>query len=249
MRRTLAILRRELRAAFESPIAYVTITLFVLVLDGLFFFLGFPVGQAPLPSLWEGEQATVLGLFAWLPLLFSFFVPALTMGAWADEKRSGTEELLLTHPVRSSEIVLGKFLAAWILVALFTVCAVLPVAITVDQLGDLDWSTVLVGLGGALALAAAYVALALCVSATTQEPLVAFLLASILLVLLWGARMLVGVLPARLAATLDYASPLAHFLESSARGVLDLRDPIYFGSIVFAGLVSNVILVERRRWS
>jgi ABC-2 type transport system permease protein len=249
LRRAFAILRREFRASFESPIAYVTTALFVLLLDGTFFFLGFPVGPLPLPSLWEGGQATLLGLFTWLPLLLAFFVPALTMGAWADERRSGTEELLLTHPVRSLEIVLGKFLAAWILVGLFVSCAVFPVAITVGQLGDLDWSTVIVGLGGALALAAAYVALSLCISATTREPLVAFLLGAILLLLLWAARMLVSVLPAGLAAALDYVSPLAHFLDSAARGVLDLRDPIYFGSIVFAGLVSNVILVERRRWS
>ena len=246
---TLAILRRELRAAFEAPIAYVTITLFVLVLDLLYFFLGFPVGPLPLPSLWEGGQATLAAMFAWLPVLFALFVPALTMGAWADERRAGTEELLLSQPVASREVVLGKFFAAWAIVCLFTACAVLPVAFTVDQLGDLDWSTALLGLGGAFALAAAYVALSLCISATTREPLVAFLLGSIVLALLWSARVLVGVLPARVAGILDYVSPLAHFEESAARGVLDLRDPVYFASIVVAGLVLNVLLVERRRWA
>ncbi|MEE8469599.1 MAG: ABC transporter permease [Planctomycetota bacterium] len=248
MTRTLAIFRRELRSSFESPIAYVTIAVFVCVLDGLFFFLGFPVGRAPLPGLWEGGQASLIVLFTWLPLLLAFLVPALTMGTWAEERRAGTEELLLTYPLRTLEVVLGKFLASWSLVVLLVTLAVLPVAWTVSGLGDLDWATVWVGLFGATLLGAGYVALAQLISSVTSEQLVAFLLGSLALGLLWLLRMLVGVLPAGLAEAVEYACPSTHFLGSAARGVLDLGDVIYFGLFVLFGLAANGIVIERRRW-
>ncbi len=248
MTRTLAIFRRELRSSFESPIAYVTIAVFVCVLDGLFFFLGFPVGRAPLPGLWEGGQASLIVLFTWLPLLLAFLVPALTMGTWAEERRGGTEELLLTYPLRTQEVVLGKFLASWSLVVLLITLAVLPVAWTVSGLGNLDWATVWVGLFGAYLLGAGYVALAQLISSVTSEQLVAFLLGSLALGLLWLLRMLVGVLPAGLAQAVEYACPSTHFLGSAARGVLDLGDLIYFGLFVFFGLAVNGIVIERRRW-
>jgi len=246
--RTLAVCRRELAATFESPIAYVTIALFVITLDGLFFFLGYPIGNLPLPSLWLGEQASLVVLFTWLQLLLALLVPALTMGAWAEERSRGTEELLLTYPVRTGEVVIGKFLAAWTLVALLITLAVVPVAISVAGLGALDWATVWVGLGGAYMLAAGYVAIALLLSACTSEQLVAFLVGAIVLGLLWLLRMLVGVLPASLASAVDYACPSSHFLGSAARGVFDLRDVVYFGSLVGFGLYLNTVVVERRRW-
>lgn len=248
MSATLALLRRELRAAFESPVAYVTIGLFVLVQGGLFFFLGFPVGRLPLPGLWEGGQASLLVLFTWLPLLLAFLVPALCMGSWAEERRGGTEELLLTYPVATTQVVLAKFLAAWGIVTLLVTAAVVPIAWTVAGLGDLDWATVWVGLAGATLLAAGYVALAQLVSACTGEQLVAFLLGALLLGVLWLLRMLVGVLPPGLAGALDYACPSTHFLESAARGVLDARDVTYFLSLVVFGLTLAGIVVERRRW-
>jgi ABC-2 type transport system permease protein len=184
--RAFAILRREFRASFE-PIAYVTTALFVLLLDGTFFFSAFPSDRFRCRACGKAGRRRCS---ASSPGCAAPRVLPCPPSPWAHGRTSveWTEELLLTHPVRSSEIVLGKFLAAWILVGLFISCAVLPVAITVGQLGDLDWSTVFVGLGGALALAAAYVALSLCVSATTREPLVAFLLGAILLLLLWAAR-------------------------------------------------------------
>lgn len=249
MSRTLAIFRRELRALFESPIAYVTIVLFVVTLAALFFFAGYPIGKVPLPSLWEGGQASLIVLFTWLPLLFAFLVPALTMGTWADERRAGTEELLLTFPLRTWHVVLGKFLAVWAFASLLVVLTVVPVAFAVDALGDLDWSTVWVGMAGAVLLAAGYSAIALPFSAATGEQLVAFLLGAIVLGLLWASRMTVGLFPAGFAHVLEYAAPSSHFLESAARGVFDLRDVVYFGLLVLLGLNLNVLLVERRRWA
>lgn len=248
MTRTLAVVRREVRAAFDSKVAYVTIALFVLALDGLFFFVGYPIGPVPLPSLFEGRQATLFVLFSWLPLLLAVLVPALTMSRWADERRLGTEELLLTYPLRTVEVVVGKFLAAWALLALLLAAAVLPAAVAVDRVGALDWASAWVGLGGAWLLAGAYAALALFVSACTPEQLVAFLVGALVLCLLWLLRLLVGVLPAEHAVALEYACPSTHFLDSAARGVIDLRDLVYFGSFVALGLTLNVLAVERRRW-
>ena len=248
MSRTLAVFRREMRAAFESPIAYVTIALFVLVLDGLFFFIGYPIGRVPLPGLWEGGQASLIVLFTWLPLLLAFLIPALTMAAWAEERKEGTEELLLTYPIRTGEVVVGKFLAAWALVTLLVVLAVLPVAAAVGGLGPLDWSTVWVGLMGAVLLGAGYCAIALLLSACTQEQLVAFLFGSLALGTLWLLRMLVTVLPAGIARGIEYACPSTHFLESAALGVVDVRDFVYFALLVAFGLYLNVVVVERRRW-
>lgn len=249
MKRILAILGRELRALFESPIAYVTIVLFVLSLSGLFFFVGYPIGKVPLPSLWEGGQASVIVLFTWLPLLLAFLVPALTMGTWAEERGTGTEELLLTYPLRTREVVIGKFLAVWSFAALLIALTVLPVAWTVDSLGDLDWGTVWVGTAGAILLAAGYAAVSLPFSAATGEQLVAFLLGAITLALLWAARFTVDLFPAAFAGALEYAAPSSHFVESAARGVFDLRDVVYFGLLVVFGLNLNVLLVEKRRWA
>ena len=248
MRRTLTVFGRELRASFESPVAYVTIALVVATQSLLFFFLGFPIGPVPLPGLWTGGQATLIVLFTWLPLLLALLVPALTMGTWAEERRSGTEELLLSYPVRTGEVVAGKFLASWALVALLVTLAVLPVAWTVAGLGELDWATVWVGLGGAWLLGAGYVALAQLVSACTGEQLVAFLVGALVLVALWLLRMLVGVLPVGLATAVDYACPATHFVDSAARGVIDLRDPVYFGLLVVFGLWLSGIVVQGRRW-
>lgn len=249
MSRTLAVFRRELRALFESPIAYVTIALFVVTQAALYFFAGYPVGDVPLPGLWEGGQASLIVLFTWLPLLFAFLVPALAMGAWADERRAGTEELLLTFPLRTGQVVVGKFLAVWSFVTLLVALTVLPVALTVDALGDLDWNTVWVGIVGASLLSAGYCAIALPFSAATGEQLVAFLLGTIALATLWALRMAVDLFPAAFASVLAYAAPSSHFLESAARGVLDLRDFVYFGLLIAFGLNLNVLLVERRRWA
>lgn len=248
MTRVAAVLRRELGAAFEAPITYVALALFVVVLPLLFFLVGFPIGRQPLPGLFEGGQASLLVLFAWLPTLLALLVPALAMGAWAEERRGGTEELLLTWPVRASEVVLGKFFARVLLVGLMVAVAVVPTAVAVERLGDLDWATVWVGLLGAVALGAAYTALALWVSALAHEQLAAYLLGAALLVALSSLQLGVELLPSGFARVLAYAAPTSHFHDSAALGVVDARDGVYFGSLALFGLVLNVVAVEGRRW-
>ena len=247
MRQVLAITGRELRAAFESPVAYATILIFVLVSAGLFYLVGMPIGGMPLPSLWEGGEASLVVLLAWMPLSLGLLVPALCMGSWTEERRAGTEELFLPFPLRASQLVLGKFLAHTVIVSLLLLLTVLPIAWTVEALGDLDRGTALVGLLGAMLLGAAYVSLALLVSACATDPLVAFLLSALLLLGLWLVRMVVELFPAELAESIDGLTPGAHFMGSAVRGVLDGGDLIYGLTLICAALLLNTWVVEGRR--
>ncbi|MEM7308584.1 MAG: ABC transporter permease [Planctomycetota bacterium] len=248
MSRVHAIFRRELGGTLDSPVALVAAMLFVVGLHAGFFFLGFPVGDRRAPGFWEGRTASLQAFFSWLPLFFALLAPALTMGAWAAERRSGTEELLLTHPVRPGEAVLGKFLAAWTLAVALVLLAALPLALVVDRLGPLDWGAVASGVAGAALLAGGCIAIGLCASALAQEELVAFLLSAGLLVLLWSLSLFVRALPPGLAEAAWYASPPVHYLDTVTRGVLDGRDALYHGLLVLLGLYLNIAVVEGRRW-
>ncbi len=248
MRATLAILRRELGGYLDSAVFWVALFLFVSLLHAVFFFIGIPVGEVRLPSFWAGRVASMDSAFAWLPLFYSLLAPALTMGSWASERRSGTDEILLTQPLRTRDAVLGKFLAAWVLLVFLTAVAVGPLAWVVSQLGPLDWGTVWGGLFGATMLAAVCVSVGLLTSSLVREDLVAFLLASVVLIGLWSLGFLVRLLPAPLAEAAWYASPALHFLESGARGVFDARDVVYHGLFLFAALILNTLLVGARRW-
>ncbi len=248
MRRTVAVYRRELAAYMDSPVAWVTTVLFVLVLHGVFFFKGYPLGARQVPAFWEGRTASLQALFAWLPLLFVLLAPALTMGAWAEERRSGTEELLLTQPLRARDCVLGKFLAAWSITAILSAVCVLPLALVVSRLGPLDWGTVWGGLLGAFFLSAGCLAIGLFFSAVSQEQLLSFLLSVAVLLILWSASLFVDVLPPVLAEVAWYASPSVHYVDTVTRGMLDARDVLYHGLLVLLGLYLTVAVVEGRRW-
>lgn len=248
MSAVLAIWRRELGAAFDSMTALVTTALFVLALHALYFLGGYAIGDLRLPGFWEGRSASLRTLFAWIPLLYVVLVPALSMAAWAEERRSGTEELLLTLPMQARQAVLGKFLSVWSLLCIVLLIAILPAALVVSQLGPLDWSSVVGGYLGAALLGGACLALCLWVSSISQDQLIAFLLAAVLMALLWSAGPLAELMPSALAATLHQASPATHFLESAALGVFDARDLVYHGSIIFVGLTLNAIQIEGRRY-
>lgn len=249
MKGTFAILRRELGALLVSPVAWVLAAFALVALYAAFFFLGFPIGDLRLSGFWSARVASLDVLFAWLPLVYALFAPALTMGAWAEETRSGRDELLFTQPVPLRSIVLGKFLAAWALLAGVTLAAILPLAWVVASIGPLDWGTVAGGVVGALLLAAASTAIGLCASALSSEELVSFLVSAGILIGLWSAALFVRVLPGAFAEVAWYASPSLHFLESGARGILDARDLVYYALFVFSGLVLNTAILEGRRWS
>ena len=246
MSRVLVVMGRELRASLGSGVALVTIGLFVVLQAALLFFVGYPLGSSPLPGLWAGGEASLAVLFQWLPLLLSLLVPALCMGAWADERRAGTEALLFSWPLRPVEVVLGKLLAAWLFLALLLAGTILPLATSVAWLGQLDLAVVAAGLVGSILLAGALASLALWVSALADEPLVAFLLGALLLGSLWGARLLALLAPAWLAPLLVELSPATHFLDGAARGVLDLRDGLHLASWILVGLALNASAVRAR---
>lgn len=248
MRGLVAILRREFASRIDSASALVVTLVFAVVAQGLFFLLGHPVGTLQLPSFWEGSTASLQVVFAWLPLLFVGFVPALTMAAWADERAAGTEELLLAWPVSGAKAVCAKFLGVWLFLGLALLITVVPLALVVASLGDLDWNVVGCGLFGAFLLGGACAAIGLFLSALFREQLAAYLASVLVLGLLWIGGLLVPSLPPEWAEFVYYASPYAHFFDSAARGILDARDLVYHGTLMIAGLTANTLLVEGRRW-
>lgn len=234
----LSIARKEFRSYFQSTIAYIFITLF-LVLSQWIFFRGFFVMN----------QATLRDFFDLVPLVFLFFVPAVTMRMWAEEQKLGTVEILLTFPVRDRDVVIGKFLASFSFVGL-ALMLTLPLALTIVALGDPDNGAMIGGYLGCLLLAASYIAIGLWISSTTQNQIVAFLITLISCFLLYiaGSDLVLGTVPDFLVPFLANVSLGYHF-ESITRGVIDSRDILYYASIIGFFLFLNSRVIESRRWS
>lgn len=238
MSAVVSIARKEFRSYFQSTIAYIFITLF-LVLSQWIYFSGFYVMN----------QATLRDFFDLVPLVFLFFVPAVTMRMWAEEQKLGTAEILLTFPVRERDAVLGKFLASFTFVSL-SILLTIPLAITVAALGDPDNGAMIGGYLGCLLLGGAYIAIGLWVSSMTQNQIVAFLISLILCFLLYiaGSGLVLGSVPRWLVPFFANLSLGYHF-DSITRGVIDSRDIIYYLSIIGFFLFLNVRVIESRRWS
>ncbi|HEY6866129.1 MAG TPA: ABC transporter permease [Candidatus Eisenbacteria bacterium] len=235
-----AVAARELRAYFNSAIAYVFLTVFA----GAALFTFFNVG-----AFFARGVADLRGLFGPLPLLMILLVPALTMRLWAEEQKQGTLEVLLTLPVRDHELVLGKFLASWALLACgLLLTLVLPV--TAGALGRLDLGPVLGGYLGALLLGGAYLAVGQFLSASTENQILAFMLALVVCLALYGVgtEAFAGLFADRTAAILRAIGTGSRF-QSIARGVVDLRDLVYYASLTVFFLVACVMAVRSRRWT
>jgi ABC-2 type transport system permease protein len=235
-----AVALRELRAYFNSPIAYV----FLLVFAGTALFTFFNI-----EAFFARGQADLRGLFESIPLLTLLLVPALTMRLWAEETKQGTIETLLTFPVRDVELVVGKFLASWALLAV-ALLLTLPLAVTVSFLGDLDWGPVIGGYLGALLLGAAYLAVGQFISAVTENQILAFILAFVFCLALYGlgTELFSGLFSDSTGAILRALGSGSRF-ESIARGVIDLRDILYYLSLTlfFTGL--SVCALRVKRWA
>lgn len=240
MTRTSAIAQRELRAYFNSPIAYVFLLAFVGAASFTFFNLA---------TFFARGVADLRGLFDWVPLLTVLLVPALTMRLWAEEARQGTLELLLTLPARDHELVGGKFLASWALLAV-GLALTLPLAFIVAALGDLDVGPTIGGYVGALLLGAAYLAIGQFVSALTENQILAFIGALALCGALYGigTDAFCSLFSDDTAALLRGLGSGSRF-ESVARGVVDLRDLVYYGSLTFFFLACCVAALRVRRWA
>ncbi len=240
MKPMLAVARKELKAYFGSPMAAIFIGTFLLAVFFSFFWV---------ETFFARNIADLRPLFRWMPLLMIFLVSALTMRQWSEEQRMGTMEVLLTLPVRLSDLVVGKFLAVLALVGVALVLtAGLP--LTVSFLGNLDWGPVVGGYLGGLLMASAYIAIGLFISSRTDNQIVALILS----VLVSGFFYLVG------SSTITgfFGSSTGEFLRllgtgsrfaSIERGVIDLRDLVYYLSITGFFLALNVVALDRKRWS
>jgi len=240
MKQILSIARKELEGYFGSPLAMIFLGAFLAV--ELFIFFN-------IETFFARNIADIRPLFQWMPVLLIFLLAALTMRQWSEEQRSGTLEVLLTLPVDLIQLVLGKFTAVMTMI-LIALALTLPLPITVSLLGNLDWGPVFGGYLAALLMAAAYAAIGLFISSRTDNQIVAL----IITVLLGGVFYLIGTR----TITDFFGSPISDVLwslgtgsrfESIERGVIDLRDLIYYLSLAGFFLLLNVLSLDRIRWS
>lgn len=236
MQRTLTIAKRELLAYFNSPAAYIVICLY-LMLMGWFFWQPF----------FLVNRTSVRGMFDLMSVLLLPTAPALTMGLIAEEKRTGTIELLLTMPVRDMDVIVGKYLGA---LGLFFVllCCTLPYPISVGTLGDLDWGPVWGGYFGLFLEGGAMLAIGVLASSWTDNQLIGFFSASATCFMLWIVDRFLPFLPQSMASILEWLSFDYHF-RNLARGVIDTRHVLYFLSVIGLSLALAFRSLESRRWS
>ncbi len=239
MKRTLAVARKEMSGYFGSPLAFIFIGVFLSALLFLFFWR---------ERFFARGIADVRPLFRSMPMLLIFLVAALTMRQWSEEQSSGTLETLLTLPVPSYQLALGKFLAVTGLVGL-ALALTLPIPITVAFMGDLDWGPVVGGYAAALLLTCAYAAIGLFLSSRTDNPFVALIMTAIVggIFYLIGAGAVTNF--AGDAGDLFRALGAGSRFESIERGVLDLRDLLYYLSIAAGFLILNAVSLDAKRWS
>lgn len=237
MKNILTIARRELGAYFNSPIAYVTVSVFLLLSAFLFFQALFIQQQADLRELFDGF---------WTTLLVAVVGPAITMRLLAEERSNDTLELLLTMPVTDWQVVIGKYLAALGLFA-FAMAGMLVFAGTVAYLGPLDKGPAFAGFLGLFLVAATYMAVGMMTSAFTKNQIVAFILAVLICLLLWLVGKVVQVMPPSVQPVVDWLGTDAH-IGNMARGVIDTRDVFYFASIIGTCLLITQAALESRRW-
>ncbi|MGA1844132.1 MAG: ABC transporter permease [bacterium] len=238
MRNIIAIFKKEFRAYFDSPIAYIFITAFLVISMWIFFKGFFLIGQV-----------MMRGYFSLLPWLFLFFVPAVTMRLWAEEKKLGTLEVLMTLPVKDSEVILGKYLAAYLFLGL-TILLSITLPITLAILGEPDLGPIIGGYVGAMLMGGAYLAIGLFASSLSENQIVAFILgiAFCFALFIIGENFVLLAVPSRLAALLSQLGLGSHF-ESIGRGVIDIRDIIYYLSVIGFFLFLNIRSLESRKWS
>ena len=229
------IYRREIRSYFNSPVAYVVIVVFLAIVGWYFS-----------NNLFLMNTASMRIVFELVPLVFLFFVPAVTMRLLAEEKKSGTLELLTTKPVRDVEIVLGKFLAAWTLLAA-TLAPTLVYLVTLMVLGTPDLGPVVTGYLGLMLTGGVYIAIGLFASSLTENQIVAFLIGMVIILAFFLADKVLLYMPAAIAPAVEYLGIDYHF-SNIARGVIDSRDIIYFGSVLGFALMTATASLERRKW-
>jgi len=244
MRNVITLARREILAYFGSPVAYIAIAVFLLLL-GIAFFFRIPF-LLPKEDFFEAREATLRPLFEWMVFLFTIILPAISMRLLAEERKLGTLELLLTLPLTETEVVLGKFLGALGFLGV-AAALTLPYPLLVMALGSPDPGPLVGGYFGVLLVGAAYLALGLLTSAWTQSQITAFLTA----IALCAALTFLDRLPEAVGLpALEAANMMSfhHHFQSIARGVLDTRDLVFFLSVVVGALALAGHSLESRKW-
>jgi ABC-2 type transport system permease protein len=236
------IFKRELASYFATPLAYVFILIF-LVLSGVFtFYLG---------GFFESGQANLSAFFNFHPWLYLFLVPAIAMRLWAEERKSGTIELLMTLPITRFDAVTGKFLAAWVFAGL-ALLLTFPMVITVNYLGEPDNGAIITGYIGSWLLAGAYLAIGSCMSALAKNQVIAFILAVSVcfLFIVSGFPMVLdgfsGWAPQWLIDAVASLSFLTRF-DAISKGVIDLRDLLYFLTLIAAWLAATAVVIDLKK--
>jgi ABC-2 type transport system permease protein len=229
------VFQKELRSYFNSPVAYIVIVVFLVIL-GWFF----------TSSIFIANISSLRTVFETTPFLLLFFAPAITMRLISEEKKSGTLELLLTKPVKEYEIILGKFLAAWILF-FFALLPTLSYYVSISLLGTLDIGPVIGGYLGLLFVGAVFLAIGVFGSSITENQVVGFIVSFLIVFILFMLDKILLYVPTYLASILEYLSIDYHF-SNIARGVIDSRDLLYYLSAVVFTLLLGTVSLQKRRW-
>ena len=238
MTTVLAIYRRELQSYFNTPLAYIVVPVFLLLVGLFSLFLN---------DIFDAGLATMRTVFFWCAMWFLLLVPALTMRLFAEEKRTGSLELLVTLPVTEGQLVLGKYLAALTLI-LIALGLTITYPLTLASLGDLDWGPVIGGYLGLTLMAAAYTAIGTAASSFTSNQIVAFLVASVVCVVPYVLGFFLHAVPAGMLPLVQYISFDYHF-NGLARGVVDSRNLVFYVSTIALFLHIAVFSLEQRRLS
>ncbi len=233
MKQAIHIFKKEFRTYFVSPIAYIVISIFLLV-TGWFFFTTF----------FLYNQTNLRNFFSLLPIIFSFVVPAVTMRLFSEELNVGSYEILLTMPVTFLDVVMGKFLSAVAFIAVM-IAPTLSYPITVSFLGELDWGPVAGGYLGAVLLGASFSAIGLFASSLTRNQIIAFIIGTAICFSLVLVDKMLFFLPQTLLGILSYLGADTHF-QNISKGVIDSRDVLYFLSVCFVGLCGAHLVMQEK---
>lgn len=234
-----ALFSRELQSYFATPVAYVFIVIYLVLMGTFTFYVG---------NFYERGQADLASFFNFHPWLYLFLVPAISMRLWAEERKTGSIELLMTMPITAWQAVLGKYLAAWAFTGI-ALALTFPVWITVNYLGSPDNGAILAAYIGSLLMAGGFLAIGACLSATTRNQVIAFVITVVVCFgfLLSGFPLVLdlfsGWAPQTLVDGIASLSFLTHFSNIS-KGVIDFRDLLYFGLLIGAFLYANTIVLQ-----
>jgi len=242
MRNIAIIAKREIKGYFTTPLAYIFIVIFLALTGAFAFYVG---------GFFSREQASLAAFFMYHPWLYLMLIPAIAMRLWAEERKTGTIEILMTLPVSTPEAVLGKYLAAWGFTGI-ALALTFPMWITVNYLGDPDNGVIVAGYLGSFLMAGAFLAIGSCISALTKNQVIAFIVAATVCFLftMSGLDLVLSFFrlwaPDVVVRTIASMSFLTHF-AAVLKGVIDLRDLVFFVSLIAFWLFANVIIIDLRK--